>query len=97
MSWRKKETQKALDILYRELNDVPGLDKTPRYNVKVSDLIYVAQGDGDYKSDAYKEWYDADRVYFRSNVTGKKENFVLKYPNTGKPVLGPKERFSYCW
>lgn len=89
----KESAQKALNLLFKEFNDrFPGLGKSPRYNAKVSNLIYVAQGDGDFKGDMYKKWYDADRVYFRADITGKKRDYVLKYPNTGKRILGDKER-----
>ncbi|GEM_PF-5800300 len=45
----KEHAQKVLNILYALFKDVEGLNKTPRFNRKITSLIYYAQGDSDYK------------------------------------------------
>lgn len=77
----KDKTQKLLDILYQEFGTMPGLDLAPRYNEKITSLIYVAQGDGDYKTDDYKQYYEQPaRVYYDSNFEGSYHDYHLKNP-----------------
>ena len=84
----KENTQKILNRMYPHFKDMPGLNVQPRYNARVNDLIWVAQGDGDYKGDRYEAYYERPgRVYYRPDITGKKENYHLVHPETGKEIV----------
>ena len=49
----KDNGQKALNKLYAGLKDIPGLGMKPLYNAKVTDLIWIAQGDSYYKKNLH--------------------------------------------
>ncbi|CAN5186336.1 hypothetical protein BH09DEP1_BH09DEP1_5430 [soil metagenome] len=88
----KANAQKALNKLYMGLKDIPGLGIKPRYNAKVTDLIWIAQGDSYYKNiPAYQSFFEQPkRVYFRADLTGKVENYHLIHPETGKEISTSK-------
>ncbi len=84
--------QKVLDRIYKLFTvnhpEIQGSGIRPRYNAKVNDLIWVAQGNGDNKTDTYKDVYELPlRAYYRSNITGKEENYHLKNPNTNQEIV----------
>jgi predicted nuclease with TOPRIM domain len=83
------KAQKALNKLYALFNDkIKGLGLQPRYNAKVTDLIWFAQGDGDFKGDECAKYYEAPgRTYYRANITGEKMNYHLTHPGTGKEII----------
>ena len=84
----KENTQRILNGIYQQFKDVPGLGFEPRYNAKVNDLIWVAQGDGDNKVDRYEAYYEMPgRVYYRPDITGKPQNYHLLHPETGKEII----------
>ncbi len=61
-----------------------GLDITPRFNTKITSLIYYAQSSSDLKikSDLEK-YFTEDKIFFRSDVEGKKNvDYSLKDPRT---------------
>jgi len=79
----KKNAQKALDQIYAMFQQYEGLDITPRYNQRVTSLIYFAQGNGDDKQDEFAEYYEEpERIYYTSIILGKKKKkFHLKIPH----------------
>lgn len=80
--------QKLLNKLYQLFKDAPGLNKQPRFNARVSDLLWIAQGDGDYKTDEFAKYYEnPKRVYYRPDFTGKPQNYHLMHPETGKEII----------
>lgn len=84
----KENAQKVLNKIYETFKNVPGLNIQPRYNARVNDLIWVAQGNGNDKSDQYAHYYEQpDRVYYRSDITGTKQNYHLIHPETGKEIV----------
>lgn len=85
----KEKAQKALDKLYAVFKDVRGLDIQPRYNAKVTDLIWVAQGDSHTKSGRlYKPYFEPPkRVYYRKDFTGIDQDYHLIHPETGKEIV----------
>jgi len=44
-----KDCKKLYQLIYSEFANIKGTDQTPRYNLKVTSLIYYAGGDGDAK------------------------------------------------
>ncbi len=83
----KDNAQEALNKLYALFKDVPGSNSKPRYNGRVTDLIWIAQGDGDYKGDAYGSYYEPGRVYYSPTITGLIEDYHLAHPETGKAIV----------
>lgn len=85
----KENAQKALNKLYAGLKDIKGLGLRPRYNAKVSDLIWVAQGDSNFKNQArYQKYFEGpDFRYFRPDLTGKFQNYHLVHPETGQEIV----------
>ncbi len=90
----KKNAQKALNILYKKFNAFNGLDIAPSFNAKVTSLIYVAQGDADFKGDFYKEYYEPPhRIYYKLKEippVEPDEDHYLRHPETGKPLMSIK-------
>lgn len=85
----KENVQKALDKLYYIFKDsgIKGLNEAPRYNAKVTDLIYVAQGDGDLKTDKFSSFYEPGRIYYHPYFSGTPKDYHLKHPETGKELI----------
>lgn len=80
----KESAQYALNAIYGLFKDMKGRDITPRYNEKITSLIYYAQGDGDYKGDVFAEHYQLDRVCYRSDFEGEYKDYKLKNPAAGQ-------------
>lgn len=80
----KQNAQVALNTLYNLFKDVHGLDKVPRYNQKITDLIYYAQGDADYKNKAeLKDYFEQPgMIHYKSDfvIPGHLEDYTLKLP-----------------
>ncbi len=85
----KENAQKMLNSIYAKFKNMVGLDIAPRYNAKVTDLIWIAQGDGDYKLEQpFISYYESPlRVYYRADITGAAQNYHLINPETGKEII----------
>lgn len=60
----------VLNNLYKDLSHLEGSDISPRHNIKVTSLMYYAQGDGDYKGETClssdrRSFYDLTEYYER--------------------------------
>ena len=90
LSAEKMKAQQALDDLYEIFDHYKGLIKglniTPRYSAKVTDLIYVAQGDSNLKADKYASFYEPGRIYYHPYFSGTEKKYYLKHPETGKDL-----------
>lgn len=82
-SWGQENVQKLLGILIVVLKDFKGSDHLPRYNLKVNDLIFYAQGDADHKMDdtLRETYFDGSSNYalYKDDITGKKQDYHLKF------------------
>lgn len=82
----KRHAQTVLDIVYKEFGKMKGLDITPRFNEKVTSLIYFAQGDGDYKAmEEYEHYFEPPYlIYYRHTFENPKNTdkriYWLKNP-----------------
>jgi hypothetical protein len=92
----KENAQKLLNKIYAIFKYQEGLNINPRWNEKVTSLIYFAQGDGDAKK--LKEnakffesgdEYGNGKVYFNPTVTGVYQDYHLINP--AHPVAPPEE------
>lgn len=84
----KESAQQLLNLIYRYFNnEIKGNGQVPRWNAKVTDLIFIAQGDGSDKTDENKEYFESHRVYYRSDITGTRQNYHLRHPETGKEIV----------
>lgn len=99
----KDNAQQLLNIVYSLFKDMQGLDITPRYNQKVTDLIYFAQGNADDKNDSLRlitgksdpnwatfDYYEQpDMIYFKPDFVtpGQFVDYHLKTPSTVQSKL----------
>lgn len=85
----KENSQKALNKLYVILKDIKGSGIRPRYNAKVNDLIWIAQGDSVYKNDPETEQYFElpHKIYYRTGFTLPPQKYYLLNPETKEPIL----------
>lgn len=75
----KQCTQDLLAYLVYFFNQHPeceGSGIVPRFNAKVTDMIFFAQGNGDDKK--HEEYFENDKVYFQSN---KDQDFKINIPH----------------
>jgi hypothetical protein len=86
----KQAAQRVFDTIYAQFKNDPGLGIAPRFNQQVTDLIYIAQGNGDDKAgDNNKEYFQApDYVYFDAKKVAQEFevdpaslDFTLTVPN----------------
>lgn len=93
----KDNAQKVLNEIYKIFKDIEGNNLTPRFNKKVTSLIYYAQGDGDYKPNRPED-YEDDKIHFKSDFVKKDthEDYKLTIPGqtTPKPSEQPKSQES---
>lgn len=87
-----KAAQEVLNKLYQLFKkhpEIKGSGEQPRFNGKVTDLIWIAQGDGDSKRSRFNDEYFElpSKIYYRSDLTGTVRNYHLKNPETGNPIL----------
>lgn len=76
----KDRAQLVLDVIYEVFKDWQGVDRAPAFNEKVTSFIYFAQGDRTEKL-TYPEYFEEpNKVYFKTDVTGKHEDYHLKNP-----------------
>lgn len=87
-SWGKENVQKLLDALLVIFKDFKGSGNTPRFNIKVNDLIFYAQGDGDYKMDPVmrQKYFDS-----RTNYALYRPDFQKVMADLKKPYIGKDE------
>jgi hypothetical protein len=83
----KQNAQRLLDKLYSMFKDQEGLNVTPRWNEKVTSLIYFAQGNADEKKlKEFQKFFEPGddqgngRVYFKADATGVIEDYHLINP-----------------
>lgn len=76
----KQAAQYVLNKLYALFQNLRGRDISPRYNQKITSLLYCAQGDSNYKDDAFAPYYEPDRVYYRSDFEGDHKEYRLENP-----------------
>ncbi len=62
----KENAQKVLNIIADIYKDRKGLDITPRYNRKITSLIYYAQGDADQKKSTTAKHFEPGFVHYIS-------------------------------
>lgn len=94
----RKNTQQALNKIYELFprDKFPGINIRPRYNARVNNLIWIAQGDGDAKSDReLKKYFEPNMIYFNPKALGFRptpigaeqvSTFHLVHPETGKDI-----------
>ena len=71
----KENAQFVLDTVYDLFKNIEGLDLTPRFNEKITSLIYYAQGNGDDKI-SREEYFDKNngKIFYKSDFEGAKLN-----------------------
>lgn len=85
----KENAQKLLNSIHSYFNNkIKGNGQVPRWNAKVTDLIFIAQGDGQDKTDENKDYFEQPkRIYYRKDLTGKDQDYHLVHPETGKEIV----------
>lgn len=84
----KEDAQKALDKIYALFSTTKGLNISPRFNARVTSFIYVAQGDGQYKTGDFAKYYEQPyQIYYRPDFTGTPTNYHLQHPQTGNELF----------
>lgn len=89
-AYGKEQAQAIINALYNNkiIRDIKGGGLQPRYNAKINDLIWAAQGDGDYKTSVYRAYYEQPHlIYYHPGITGKRENYHLINPATHKELV----------
>jgi hypothetical protein len=76
----KDAAQYVLNEVYALFKDKRGVDITPRYNRKITSLIYYAQGDGDRKGENYANYYEEGLVHYHPKFEGEIKDYWLKNP-----------------
>jgi len=80
----KLSAQTVLNIVYKLFKDtgIKGTGVVPRYNQKVTDLLYWAQGNGGEKNEnKYKNYFDKSLICYRPDFTGEYVDYYLKDPS----------------
>ncbi len=79
----KDKAQKALNKIVDLFKDdvTKGIGMAPRWNQKVNDLVYFAQGDGDYKKlPEYERYFEQpDMIYYEPFFTGSYKDHHLRF------------------
>lgn len=84
----KANAQFALQKMYELFKDTDGLGERPRFNAKVNDLIWIAQGDSIYKRGNFLKYYEAPNyVYYNPEFMGAKQNYHLLHPQTQQEIV----------
>lgn len=84
----KANAQFALQKIYELFKDTDGLGERPRFNAKVNDLIWIAQGDSIYKRGNFLKYYEAPNyVYYNPEFMGAKQNYHLLHPQTQQEIV----------
>lgn len=82
----KTKAQKALNHIYELFKGMEGLDLTPRFNKKITNLIYYGQGDADFKlRGSYDQYYTQDKIFYASGFGNEEiNNYELENPALNK-------------
>jgi len=73
----KESAQYAIKALRKLLHNIPGLNRAPAFNQKVTDLIYVTQGDRSDKIN-YPEFYKGPAtIYFDAQKINEAEHISI--------------------
>jgi len=75
----KGAAQAVLNRIYEHFKDWQGVYRVPRFNERVTSLIFFAQGNGEDKQ-KFPNLYTDDGVYFKSDVTGEGVDYTLRNP-----------------
>lgn len=77
----QKKAQSFLNKIYDLFGGEQGLNETPRFNKKITSLIYYAQGNADEKY-SFPDYFELpDRVHYKKDITGREEEYQLKDPS----------------
>lgn len=78
----KEKAQYVLDHIYAQYKNVSGSELEPEFNEKITDLIYVAQGNRDDKRAGItsKDIFDENKIYFKPGYQGSTVDFRLRNP-----------------
>lgn len=94
----KQQAQDFLNRLYPALKEIPGSGIQPRFSAKVNDLIWVSQGNDDFKSDrntVLNPYEEPEAVYCRPDypdIANPKDHYLM-HPQTGAPITsGPDKK-----
>ena len=88
----RDRAQYVLNTLYTELKGVSGANKCPRYSGQVTDLLFVAQGNGDEKEvmrRGYETIYKVpEKIYYDLStfLPSFKMQYHLDHPRTRKAI-----------
>lgn len=80
----KENAQLILDTVYALFKNQEGAGQTPRFNQKVNDLIYFAQGDADVKMRLEDKFLETkEKIYFNPNMipSGAHDGYHLRIPS----------------
>lgn len=80
----REKAQKTLEVIYSLFGTMPGVGLDPRFNEKVTDAIYYAQGDGDDKIET-EELEPNSPAYCKEHAP---ELFSTLFPN---PIFNKKK------
>lgn len=85
----KEHAQQILNALYKNniIRSIKGSGLRPRFNGKVNELLWIAQGDGDYKDGIYRGYYEPSLIYYNPGISGKRENYHLVNPETKQEII----------
>jgi hypothetical protein len=87
----KNQAQLVLNKIYDLFKDDAGSNRAPKFNEKVTSLIYFAQGDRDFKSSYNSFFEQPDLIYFKKGLTkddkGQDEDYYLENPGTPRRVV----------
>ncbi|PKN03218.1 hypothetical protein CVU75_03355 [Candidatus Dependentiae bacterium HGW-Dependentiae-1] len=82
----KEAAQKVVNFIHTLFKDTHGCGLAPAYNEKISDLIFVTQGDRDRKNEIKNRkdldpiFEQPDMVYYVADFTGEQEDYHIKNP-----------------
>ena len=81
---KKSSAQEVLNCIYEKFKDTQGMDITPRFNERITSLIYYSQGDGDSKNEEnYNDYYEMPKKIFYNweKFVKEERSFKLDNPN----------------
>ncbi len=80
----KESAQYALNMIYKLFKRMSGLGVEPTFNEKITNAIFVAQGDSDSKLDHPKFYSEPNKIYFKKDFEGLNKNYKILNPATGQ-------------
>ena len=80
--------QRVLNSVYEIYKDTQGMDIRPRFNEKITSLIYYAQGDGDHKKEDGKYYKLPEKIFYKSDFVepDTQQDFHLKNPSLKQKI-----------